>query len=155
MIIGAREMRAGNENGAARADEIRIDIVFRKRAVGAIVAIEDEREGLVVLDGEKDEGGQPLLVGDDAFQRYAFTGHLFLDETAHLLVADAGDEARFQAKARSANGDIRRAAPYRFGERGDILEPCADLLPVEIDGRPANGNDIQFGHGFARGGRLS
>jgi len=72
-----------------------------------------------------------------------------------LLVADAGDEARFQAKARSANGDIRRAAPYRFGERGDILEPCADLLPVEIDEDRPMVMNIQFGHGFARGGRLS
>jgi hypothetical protein len=55
MGVRACEMRAGDKDGAARADEVGIDIGFRKRAVGAIIAIEDEREGLVVLDREQDE----------------------------------------------------------------------------------------------------
>lgn len=83
------EMRAGDEDRARGTDEILGNIVLTKRVVGAIVAIEKEREGFVVLDGEDRKCGQPLRVGDDAARLDAFALKLLADEAAHLFVADA------------------------------------------------------------------
>ena len=116
-----------------------------ERRVGAIVAVEDQREGLVVLDREQHQRGQPLRVGGDAVERHAFARHLLADEAAHLLVADAGDEPRFEAEPRRADGDVGRAAAHRLGEGGDVLEPRADLLAVEIDRAAADGDDVEAG----------
>ena len=74
-----------------------------------------------------------MRVGDDALERHAFARHLLLDETAHLLIADTGDEAGFEPEPRRADGDIGRAAAHRFGEGRDVFEPRADLLAVKID----------------------
>ena len=51
--------------------------------------------------------------------------------------------ADLQAQPGGADGDIGRAAADRLGEGGDILQPGADLLAVEIDGRAADGDDVQ------------
>ena len=139
----ARKMRAGDDDGCGRGDEAFVDIVLRQRHVGAVVAIEDQRKGILVAHAENHEGGQALPVGDDAFRRDALALHLLADEAAHGLVADAGDEARFQAEPRGADGDIRRAAADRLGEGGHVLQPPAHLLAVEIDRGASDGDDIQ------------
>ena len=73
----------------------------------------------------------------------AFADELFADEAAHLLVADAGDERRFEAQPCGADGDIGRAAAHRFGEAADVFEPRADLLAVEVDRGATNGDDVE------------
>ena len=58
-------------------------------------------------------------------------GHeLLFDHPRELLVADTRQERRTQAETRGADRDIGRAATDRLGERGDILQPRADLLAV-------------------------
>ncbi len=126
-------MRAGDEDRARGTDEIFRNIVLAKRVVGAVVAIEKEREGFVVLDGEDRKCGQPLRVGDDAARLHAFALKLLADEAAHLFVADARQERRFQAEARCAHGNVAGAAADGFGEARHVFEPRADLLSVEVD----------------------
>ena len=88
--------------------------------------------------------------------RDALAHQLLADEAAHLLVADAGEQRRAQAEPRGADGNVGRAAADRLGEGGDVLEPRADLLAVEVDRGAADGDDVErtlvclrFGHGFA------
>ncbi len=89
--IGLREMSAGDQHRTGRSDERRVDVVFAKRHVGDVIAVEDEREVLVVLDRQKDERRQPRRVGDDAVGIDSFASQLLADEAAHVLVADPRD----------------------------------------------------------------
>ncbi len=69
-------------------DEALVDVGFRERHVGAVLAIEEQREGAVVFNREDGERRQPRRVDLDAGQRDAFAGKLLADEAAELLVAD-------------------------------------------------------------------
>ena len=130
--IGVRlgEMRAGDENGAGRTDEILRDIILAQGIVGAIVAVEQEREGMVAFDGENGKRGQPFGIGYDALGFDAFALQLFADEAAHLLLADARQQCRFQAETRRPDRYVGGAAADGFGEAGNVLEPRANLLAV-------------------------
>ena len=125
----------------------RIDVALVERAVGAIVAIEDEREGLFVADAEQDKRGQPDRIGPDAGDVDALARALLADEAAHVLVADPGDEAALQAEARRADRDVGRTAADRLGERRHVLQAAADLHAVEVDRRAADGDDVEAGIG--------
>ena len=140
--VGA-EMRAGHQNGPCRGDEVGIDVLFRDRHVGAVLAIEDQRKLLAVPDSENDERRQPFRVGDDMACINPLAVKRLADEPAHMFVANAGDHSRLQAKARAADTDIGRAATDIFRKAGHILEPTADLAAIEIDGRPADADHIQ------------
>ncbi len=88
----------------------RIDIVFRQRHVGAVLAVEDQRKLVFVADTEKDQCGQPFLVRLHAAHIDALAHQLLADEAAHMLIADAGDQRRLQTEPRSARRDIGRGA---------------------------------------------
>ena len=140
-------MGAAHQHRLGAFDILRIDVALVERAVGAIVAIEDERKGLFVTDAEQHERGEPHWVGADSGDVHALARALLADEAAHVLVADAGDEAAFQPQARRADGDVGRAAADRLGERRHILQPAADLRAVEVDRRAADGDDVEAGIG--------
>ncbi|CAM5209776.1 hypothetical protein BTHI11S_02897 [Bosea thiooxidans] len=123
LRAGAGEMRAGDDDGASLRDEGGIDVAFLQRHVGAVLAVEQQREGLVALDREDGERGQPLRIGLEAVEIHPLAGELLAQETAELLVADAGQQGRAQAETGRADGDIGRAAADRFGEGGDVFEP--------------------------------
>ena len=142
--VRGREMRAGHHHRLGAADEGGVDILLAQRHVGAVLAIEDEREGLRIAHAEDDQGGQPLRVGEDAVGRDTLARHLLADEAAHMLVAHAGDDGGFQAQPRRADGDVGGAAADGLGEAGHVLEPAADLLAVEIDRRAADGDDVKI-----------
>ena len=143
--VGAGEMRAAHQDRLGALDIVRIDVALVERAVGAIVAIEDEREGLFVADAEQHERGEPDRIGPDARNIDALARTLLTDEPAHVLVADTGDEAALQAQPRRADGDVGRAAADCLGERRHVLEPPADLRAIEVDRRAADGDDVQAG----------
>ncbi len=156
IAVGFREMRAGNDDGARRADKVFVDVVFAERHVGTVGAHEDHWRDTLVLDRQQHQGGQPFLVGGDALYRDALAYQLFADEAAHLLVANAGEQRRAQAEPRGADRNVGRAAADRLGEGGDVFEARADLLAVKVDRCTANGDDVErtivclrFGHGFA------
>ncbi len=50
--FGFGEVGAGDQHCPGRADVVGIDVVLGQRGVGAILAEEDEREGLLVADAE-------------------------------------------------------------------------------------------------------
>ena len=133
-------------DGVGRGDEALVDVVLDERHVGAVVAIEDQREALVVAArrGSPARSGAP---GRSSMPRVATPSrvHLLADEAPHLLVADAGDEPGLQAEPRRADGDVGRAAADRLGEGRHVLEPPADLLAVEIDRGAADGDDVERG----------
>ena len=79
------------------------------------------------------ERGQPLGIAFDAAHIDAIARQLLADEAAHVIGADARDEAGLQAKPRCADGGVGGAAADIFGETAHVLEPAADLLAVEVD----------------------
>ena len=133
----AGEMRAGDDDRLALATIGLVDVALVERAVGAIVAIENQRERLVVADAEHHERGQPLRIGVDARDVDALARALLADVAAHMLVADPRDEAALQA----------RAAPCRWrywsGSRRPPWKssPCprAGRRPARRRGRPTSG----------------
>jgi hypothetical protein len=149
--LGARvaEVGAGGDDGAGVGDQRSVDVVLAERHVGAVLAVEDQREALLVADAEDDEGGQPLGVGDHAAGVDAFGGQGLADEAAHVLVADAGDQRRAEAEAGGAGGDVGGRAADVLVEARHVLEPAADLRAVEVDRGPADGDEVErLGHAF-------
>ena len=143
--LGARvaEVGAGGDDGAGVGDQRGVDVVLAERHVGAVLAVEDQREALLVADAEDDERGQPLGVGDDAAHVDALGGQRLADEAAHVLVADPGDQAGLQPEPRGAGGDVGRRAADVLVEARHVLEPPADLRAVEVDRGPADGDDVE------------
>ena len=87
--------------------------------------------------------GQPLGIdlhpaGVDALAR-----QLLDDEPPHVLVADAGDHRGPQPQPRRAAGDVGRRAPDVLREAPHVLQPPADLVAVEVDRRPADGDEVE------------
>ena len=63
---GRAEMRAGDDHGLGPGDQILVDVAFAQRGIGAVLAVEDEREGVLVADAQDHQCGEPVRVGDDA-----------------------------------------------------------------------------------------
>ena len=146
--LGARmaEMRAGREHRARLGDETLVDVVLGQPHVGAVLAVEDQRELFVVADAEDDQRRQPLGIDLDAARIHALARNLLADEAAHVLVADTGDDRGLEPEPRRAAGDVGRRAADVLRERAHVLETPADLIPVEIDRRAADGDEVQRFH---------
>ena len=91
-----REMGAAEEKRLGRGDEVAVEIALLDRHVGAVLAIEDQREGVAVANAEDDERGQALRIGLDVAGIDAFRFQGLADEATHMFVADTGDERRLQ-----------------------------------------------------------
>ncbi|MDQ1183995.1 hypothetical protein QE408_001117 [Agrobacterium larrymoorei] len=141
-----RKMRAGSANAVRFGDESRVDIVFAQRHIGAVLAIEDQGELLLVADAENDECGQALLVGLHAANIDALTHQLFADEAPHVLVADAGNDGTLQTKPCGTCCNVGRRATDVFVEGGHVLQTSADLRAVKIDRRTADRDEIECLH---------
>ena len=89
-------MGAAEEKRLGRGDEVAVEIALLDRHVGAVLAIEDQREGVAVANAEDDERGQALRIGLDVAGIDAFRFQGLADEAAHMFVADTGDERRPQ-----------------------------------------------------------
>ena len=137
-------MRAGDDHGLGRGDQILVDVGLAQGRIGAVLAVEDEREGVLVADAQDHQCGQPLRVGDDAAHVHALARALLLDEAAHMLVADAGDQRRAQAEPGGADRDVGGTAADIFGEARHVLEPAAHLLAVEVDRGAADRDDVEL-----------
>ena len=133
--LGARvrDVRARRQHAAGLSDEVGIDIVGRERHVRAVLAVENERELLLVTDAEKHQGRQTLGIGDDAAYVDPFCLQLLADEAAHVLVADAGYDRRLQAEPRGAGRRVGGRAADVLVERPHVLQAAADLAAVEVD----------------------
>ena len=138
-----RQVGAVDQHGAGRLEEGRVHVVGVQRHVGAVLAIEDQGEGVGIADAEEDQGRQPRLVLDHAVDSDALAGQLFSDETAEVIGADAGQKAGVQAQSRRADGRVGGAAADVFGEGGHVLQPPADLLAVQVHAGPAHRDQIK------------
>ena len=136
-------MRAGDEQRLRLREEILGDVVLGHRHVGAVLAVEDQRERVAILDAEHDAGGEPRRVDADVRDVAAFARERLGEEAAHRVVADARGHRRLEAQPRAAERGVGRRAAQILGEARDVLEPRADLLRVEIDGEPAEADDIE------------
>ena len=145
------EMCSRHENSLGRGDEIRIDILFPNRHVGAVLAIKDQRELLAVANAKNDERRQPFRIGEDITCVDALAVQRFEDEPAHMFVTDAGDQRRSQAKPGASDADIGRAATDIFGKARHIFETTADLATIKVDRRTTDADDIQGRINHARG----
>ena len=130
---GMAEMRSRRQHRPRLSDEALVNVRLGEPHVGAVLAVKDQRELLVVADAEDDEGGQALGVYLYSARVHPLTGELLDDETAHVLVTDPGDDCGFEPQPCRAAGDVRRRAPDVLRERAHILEPAPDLIPVEIN----------------------
>ena len=142
--VRLREVSARDQHRLGRGDEGLVDVVLGQARIGAVLAVEDQRKGLAVADAEDDQGGQPLGVGLDMADVDALLGRLLLDEAAHVLVADAGDQGGPETEPRRADRDVGRAAADILGEARHVLEPAADLLAIQIDRRAADADHIEL-----------
>lgn len=84
-----------------------------------------------------------MRIGGDTSCIDPFPRQLLDDESAHMLVADTGDDGAFQAQSRRAAGDVGGASADIFAERPHVLQAAADLGAVKIDAGSANGDDVQ------------
>ena len=141
--VRRREMRAGDEQRLRLREEILGDVVFGHRHVGAVLAIEDQRERVAVLDAEHDGRGEPRRVDADVRDVAAFARERLREEAAHRVVADARRHRRLEAEPRAAERGVGRRAAEVLGEARDVFEPRADLLRVEIDGETAEADDVE------------
>ena len=134
---GVEKCGAGDEQRLRLREKILRDVVFRHRHVRAVLAVEDQRERVAVLDAEHDGRGEPRRV--DAHVRYvaAFARERLGEEAAHGVVADARRHRRREAEARATERSVGRRAAEVLREARDVLEPRADLLRVEIDRKAA------------------
>jgi len=148
LALGARgggqgEVRTGNQDGVRGSDERLVDVALGESAVGAVLAVEDQRKGLRIAHTEEYEGGEALRIDVHAGGLDAFAGELLTYEASHRLISHAGDERRAQSKPCRADGNIRRAPADGFGEGRDVLQAAADLLSVQIDTHTPDRDEIQ------------
>ena len=136
-------MCSGDQQRARRRDECFVDVVFGNRHVGAILAEEDERERVAVLDAEHDASGQAPRIGADMRRVASFLLERLDEEASHRIVADARDQRGLQPQPRAAECRVRRRASEILGKARDILEPRADLLRVEVLAEAAEGDDVK------------
>jgi len=136
-------VRAVDQDRLGRADHRLVEVAGVQRHVRAVLAVEDQREGLPVTDAQDHQGRKALGVGDHATDVDALTLELFANEAAHMVAAHPGGERRLQAEAGAAHGGVGGAAAHILGEGGHILQATAHLLPIEVDARSADSQQVQ------------
>ena len=97
-VLG-REVRAGDQQRAALRDVRLVDLRLADRHVGAVLAQEDQRERVLVLDAEHDRGREPRRIDADVADVAAFARDRLDEEAPHRVVADARDQAGAAGRA--------------------------------------------------------
>ena len=143
------QVGAGDRERAGRRERRGVGIRGLETHVGAILAIENVRKALGVLDAEQNESREPPRVGLHGADVDALGGQGFADEAAHVLVADAGQHGHLEPQPRKTDGDISRGAAEVLGEMLGILEPRPALEAIEVDGRATQANEVDAAGGGA------
>ena len=141
---GLREMRSRHHDGRRTRDIGFVDVGFVERAVGTIVAIEDQRELLRIADAEQDQRGQAFGIGVDAGGIDALPVELLSDEATHMFIADPGDETALQSESGRADRDVGGAAPDRLGKARHVFETATHLGAVEVDRGATDSDDVEL-----------
>lgn len=140
----AGEMGASDQQGFAGGDKRFADVFGPQRHVGAIFTVEDQGKGFPILETEQHHGGQSLRIDLNAADIATFTGQGFNQETPHVIVAGPAQHRRPEPQPGGAERDVGGRAAEVFGEAAHILQPCPDLLRIEVDAKAPEANQIQL-----------
>ena len=141
-VLGG-EVRSRDQQCAALRYEGFLDVALRNRHVGAILAKEDERESILVLDPQHDGAGKPGRIDADVADVAPFARDRLDQESSEPVVADARDQRRLEAQARASERGVGRRTAEILGEARHILQPRTDLLGVEVDRKAAEADHVQ------------
>ncbi len=115
-----------------------VETIAREGCDVSHVGVDPSRLTAAVVLGIKDKDTFPLI---------------FLRENcADMAIADEDIEESYIAQSRAAERGVGRRAAQVLGEAGDILEPGADLLRVEVDSEAAEADDVEPAIGGERRG---
>ncbi len=142
---GMRQVRAGCDKRPCLTDECLVYILLGECHVGAVLAIENQREMLFVSNPEKNESRQPLAVRDHPTDIDSFPDEFLTDETAHMFVTDPRDDRAFQSETRRAARNVCRTAANVFPERSHVFQAPPDLRAIQIN---AGATDRDYVKGF-------
>ncbi|EGF89393.1 hypothetical protein ABI_47410 [Asticcacaulis biprosthecium C19] len=138
-----RQVGAIDDQGTGGRQPGRVDVRHVDGHVGTVFAVEDEREGFLVDNAQQNQGRQPRRIGDHATGVEPFAVQGFQDETAHVIGADAGDQAGLQPQTGGPDSGVGRTATDVLCKGRHIFETAADLLPVQVNTGSPKGDDIQ------------
>ena len=147
-VLGG-EVRSSDQERAARGDE---RLLVAHRHVGAVLAVEDQGEGLAIADPEQHQGGEAVGIHRDVGDVTALGGEGLLEEATHVIVADSRGHRGAEPEPRAAERDVGRRAAQVLRHARHVLQTRAELLGVEIHGQPAEADDVERA---ALGGRFS
>ena len=105
---GGGKVRARDGECARRGNKGFVDIRRLDGHVGAVLAIEDQRKSLAILDAEQDQTGQPLWIAAYVADIAADAAQCIEQEATHVVVAHARQHRRAQAQARRTERAIAR-----------------------------------------------
>ena len=138
-----RQVRAGDQQRAATGDEVLADGCRVDGHVGAVLAHEQQREGVAVFQAQQHQAGQALGVDLHLAGVAALALQRLEQKAPHLLVADTRNHRRTQAQPGHAEGDVGRAAAQVLGKARHVFQPRADLLGVEVDGQAPEAGQVE------------
>lgn len=136
------KMRAGDRERAAAGDEVLADLVGAHGHVRAVLAHEQQRERVAILQPEQHQRGEAFAVGLQLARVAAFALERLAHEAAHLLVADARDHRGLQPEPGDAERDVARRAAEIHLEAARVFQAAAVLLRIEIHGHAAEAGEI-------------
>ena len=135
--VGLGEVGARDHDRAGRRDVVLLDVVLGQRRIGAVLAHEDQGEGMAVADAEDHQRREPQGIGLDAPDVDPLGRGLLLDEAPHVLVADRGDQAGPEPEPGGADRDVGRDSRRRTWRSSP--SPRAARRPARHRGRPRSG----------------
>ena len=144
-----RQMRPRRQNRPRLTDEALVDILLGQPHIRAILAIEDQRETVLIPDPQNDQRRQPLRIHLHPANIHALAHQLLTNEPPHMLVADTRDDGGLQPEPRRPAGNIRRRATDILAERPHVLQPATNLVAIQVNRRTTNRDKVQGFHATA------
>ena len=111
--------------------------------VGAVLAGEEQGEGLLVLDAQQHHAGQALGIDLHLAGVAALAAQRLDQEAAILFIAHARNHGRAQPQARRAESHVAGGAAQVLGKAAGLLQAAADLLRVKVHGQSAQAGHVQ------------
>ena len=121
-----------NDERLRRCDKSLIDIFYRKRHIGTVLSIKNQRKSIAIFDAQEYQCGEAILVGGYMGCINAVSFQLFDQKSAHMLVAHSGEHRRLQSLAGHTNGLIAGRTAQVFPEVLRVFQPRAQLFRIEI-----------------------
>lgn len=99
---------------------------------------------MLVAHAEQNEGRETVRVDPDTARIDSLSHELLTHKAPHRLVSHAADQGRPEPETCCSNGDIGGAPADSFGERRDLLQRTANLLPIQIYADATDRDEVQL-----------